>query len=664
MIPEVAESNLHSAADRTMEEISFFGTLRFNETSVKLRFSDGTADFRGCAAGHIADGNKLTVIIKDIHYPLTVELHYEVFEESDIIKRYTRVVNNGTDDIVFDRIYSSELGIPETDLNIINFGGTWAAEFQQKSDSLRGGKKVYENLRGSAGHVVNPCFIVHKNASEDSGAVYFGCLAYSGNYKITVEAMPYEYTKILAGISDTDFSKTLAASESFDAPAAYIGYTENGFADMSLKMHSFCRRYIMPESLAEKPLKVLYNSWCATGFNVTCAEQKLLAEKAAALGAEMFVVDDGWFGVRNNDLQGLGDWYADKSKFPNDISELIEYVHKLGMSFGLWVEPEMVNEDSEFFRSRPDLIYRFPNRTPITARHQLVLDLTREEVVKFIIDTLDRLLTDYDIEYIKWDMNRYISETVTENPKEMWDKHIRNLYHIIDEIRRRHPKVEFEACASGGGRIDLGIMQYFDEFWTSDNTDALDRLEIQEGYSLMYPPKYMRAWFTDNGRKRCLPVAFRMHCSMCGALGIGSNLNTLPNDEFKEIGRYIEDYKRVREVVQFGDVYRLKSFRSDDFHCVEYIYNEKCVVFAFLINQRFLKTQYTVKLKGLCGSTLYSVKIKDKTEVKSGGYLMNYGITVPLSGDYDSIMIEISTEGGSKKNECKSMGRTTYNSDL
>lgn len=451
MTAEAAESNLHSSADRSMEEISFFGTLRFNETSVKLRFFDGTADFRGCAAGHIVNDNKLIVTLRDIYYPLTVELHYEVFEDTDIIKRFTRVVNNGKEDIVFERIYSSEFGIPENDLNIINFGGTWAAEFQRKSDSLCGGKKVYENLRGTTGHVVNPCFIVHKNADENSGSVYFGCLAYSGNYKITAEATPYEYTKILMGISDTDFSKTLAASESFDTPAAYIGYTENGFADMSLKMHSFCRKYIMPQGLAETPLKVLYNSWCATGFNVTCEEQKQLAEKAAALGAEMFVVDDGWFGVRNNDRQGLGDWYADRTKFPNDISELIEHVHNLGMSFGLWVEPEMVNEDSEFFRSHPELIYRFPNRTPITARHQLVLDLTREEVAEFIIDTLDRLLTDYNIEYIKWDMNRYISETVTENPKEMWDKHIRNLYHIVDEIRRRHPNVEFEACASGGG---------------------------------------------------------------------------------------------------------------------------------------------------------------------------------------------------------------------
>jgi len=651
---------VHSHVDQIMEEFSSFGTLRYKETAMKVVFSDGTKDFRYNYKGHKVNGNCLTVTLEDVHYPLTVELHYEVFEEFDVIKRFVKVYNTGKEEILVERLYSAELGIADEDMQIINFNGAWSSEFQQVSESLKGGKKVFESLGGTVGHVANPSFIVHKNATEDTGEVYYGALAYTGNFKVTAEipskVTTYKYTNVLIGMNDNDFCHVLRGGTDFESPAVYLGYTNKGFTDMSHKMHDFCKNEIMPKNFANKPAKVLYNSWYATLFDVQCEEQKKLAKKAADAGVELFVVDDGWFGTRIGEKQGLGDWYVDKNKFPNGLSELVDYVNGLGMEFGIWIEPEMVNENSELYRNHPDWIYRFPNREPLTGRLQYTLNLTKEEVVQYMIESLDNLLSENNVTFIKWDMNRLISETGTCAPgaaacdgnyheqKEIWYKHIQNFYRVISTIREKHPNVEFECCAGGGARIDYGAMRYFDKFWTSDNTDPIDRMEIQDGYSLLYPIKYMSAWITDDflaGETRRPPITFRMRCSMCGALGIGNNLNELPDDDLEIIKTHIVEYKRVRDIVQFGKLYRLKNFMRDDFHAVQYVNGNKSVVFTFLLHSRYLTSKYSLKLKGLDENAMYEVKERNGTIKKSGAFLMKYGIDVNMKGDYDSQMIEI-----------------------
>lgn len=649
----------HPHIDKTGEEYSSFGGQHYRETALKLEYHDGTKDFRYRIAGYTVEENTLSIRLEDIFYPCAVTLFYELFEETDMIGRRVQIENKGGAPIVLERLHSAQFSIPGTDYKSINFNGSWAAEFRMEEDSIRAGKKVYESLRGSTAHVANPCFILHRGAGEEQGEVYFGALAYSGNFKVVAEATPYDYTNVLIGISDTDFAWELEPGEVLKTPPVYCGYTSGGLGKMTRRMHHLEREYLMPRSFAAKELPVLYNSWYATYFDVKCEEQKKLAQKAAELGVELFVVDDGWFGTRTDDTKGLGDWYVDPGKFPGGLSELISHVKGLGMRFGIWIEPEMVNPDSELYRNHPDWVYRFKNREILEGRNQYVLDLTREEVVRFLIETLDRLLSDYEISYIKWDMNRSIAETgvygeTSVERKQMWLRHMQNFYRVAEEIRKRHPGVEFEACAAGGGRVDLGAMKYFDEYWPSDNTDPLDRLAIQNAYSLLYPPKYMRAWVTDapEGKTaRKPPLSFAFHAAMCGSLGIGSNLNRMGEPELSEIKKYVAEYKKIRHIIQFGDLYRLKNNEENSLWAVQYAGGKESVIFAFLTQGKYGKSRWLLKAKGLKEDALYRIHLPEKTIQKSGAFLMYCGLEVRLQGDYDSCMIRLEEDRDLRKEE-------------
>lgn len=468
-------------------------------------------------------------------------------------------------------------------------------------------------------------------------------MAYSGNFKIVEEQTPYDYLNIQIGISDTDFCWNLKKGERFTSPRVYAGYSGKGFGWMSCLLHRFARECVMPAETAGKPLRILYNSWEATAFDVTCKKQMKLAEKAAATGVELFVVDDGWFGMRSSDHLGLGDWYVNPEKFPDGLAPLIQHVKKLGMDFGIWIEPEMVNEDSDLYRAHPEWVYRYATRPVLEGRYQYMLDLTNPEVIGFIIEFIDRLLNENDISYIKWDMNRALGECgcaylEKEEFRSIWYRHIQGFYAIIETLRKRHPQVEFEACASGGGRVDYGCMSRFDEFWTSDNTDPLDRLTIQETYSLLYPPKYMRAWITDTADNddRRVPLSFRAHCAMCGALGIGMNLNRLSDDDLKKLAGYVETYKSIRDIVQFGRLARLKSCYKDDFHALQYDKDGDVVLFVFLLLRPRGKKDYIVKMMNLEEDALYQFNVDEKEQCLSGSYLMYHGLALNMTADFTS----------------------------
>lgn len=648
------------------EECSSFGGMRFKETSFKAAFDDGVRDFRYSVkeyrveeCGPEADAlqaagggtSRLEIVLADDFYPLTIHLYYEVYEEDDIIRKWRTVENSGSAPITLERIYSGEYGLAGTDYETINYNGRWGAEFLSYSEPVKAGKKVYESLYGLTAHTVGPFFLVHKNATETEGDVYYGVLEYSGNFKTVVEAVNSGYVNILIGMSDTDFSWTLHPGESFETPAVYSGYAGNGFGEMSHTLHRFSKNHIMPEYLSEKPLPVLYNSWYSTTFRVECSEQIELAKKAAAMGIELFVIDDGWFEGRVDDTAGLGDWYVDRNKFPGGMNELIDAVHDLGMKFGVWIEPEMVNPNSRLYEEHPEWIYRYPNREVLMGRNQYELDMSNPEVVDYLIQIFDELLSEHQIEYIKWDMNRYAAEMGSPTReagqwKELWFRNTMGVYRLIDELRKRHPHVEFEACSSGGGRVDYGAMRYFDEYWPSDNTDPLDRLFMQEWYSYLYPIKYMRAWLTDDfgmdGRK--IPLSFSMHVAMCGALGIGIDLNKAPKEKMAEIGGYISKYKEIRDIVQFGELYRLCTLRESEIQVVQYNKDSASVVFAFLDHERYGNSLYTVKLRGLKADSRYSCEINGRSCVKTGAYLMQAGLEMVLKGDYDSMMVVLKEE--------------------
>lgn len=658
----------HSDYDRMMEECSSFGCQRYKETSMKVTFADGVRDFRYKVKEWFVDGELLTLVLEDIYYPLQVKLFYRVHEDLDIIERWREAENMGDEPIDLESFYSAEYSMPGDGYQSMNCNGTWISEFKTFSEPVDCGKKVYESTRGATAHVTSPYFILHQNATEETGEVFYGALAYSGNFKVVVEATPYDYVNVLIGISDTDFVWHLNRGESFAAPAVYAGYSADGFGGMSNTMSRFARKKVMPASTADQVLPILYNSWEAMTFDVNCTQQILLAEKAAQIGAELFVMDDGWFGKRNDDFAGLGDWDINPQKFPNGLTPLIDRVKELGMKFGIWIEPEMVNKDSDLYRSHPEWVYRYETREILEGRNQIMLDMTNPEVVAYLTDTIDKLLSENDIAYIKWDMNRSISECASAchdslDYKSIWYRHTQGFYDMIRALRNRHPNVEFEACASGGGRVDYGAMQYFDEFWTSDNTDALDRLSIQEGYSYLYPIKYMRAWVTDKHRAS---LSFRTHCSMCGSLGIGMNLNSASPAELEQLRTMILRYKEIRPIVQFGELYRLKSLKQDEIQAVQYVLGEESVFFAFLPQQFRCKSHFLVKLRGLDENAMYRICFEDKQEIKgsahmsadqavlemvkgktshkSGAYLMNNGLELKLSGDYDSIFVVLTKD--------------------
>ena len=626
----------------TPEEYPVFGGLRYSENCLKVSFKDGTRDLVYKYEGYEIKENVLVIKLRDTYYNFNINLHYKVLENNDLIERYTTITNESEEDIVVEEIYTAQLHIPYENLTFRNTHGHWAAEQQMFKQDVSYGKITIENRKGVSGHNNNPYFILDKNATETNGEVFFGALRMSGNFKGIIEQTPYGETLVQMGINPYDFEFTLKSGESFTTPSLICGYTNKGFEKMSHNLHNFAKENLLREGL--RP--VLYNSWEATEFDVTCEEQIKLAREAKKIGAELFVVDDGWFGERNSIHNGLGDWYVNEKKFPNGLNPLIEEVKSLGMKFGIWVEPEMVNPLSQLYIDKPDWIYNFENRERTTSRGQFVLNVTKPEVKEFIYNMLDNLLSTHDIDYIKWDVNRPICEpgakNLEENKRRMYFDHIQNVYDIVRQLKQKHKNVLFEACASGGGRIDYGILGIFDDFWTSDNTDAYDRLFIQHTYSHIYPIKAMRAWVTDCPNflsQRIIPLRFRFHSAMMGTLGVGGNILKWTEEEMKLAENMVSEYKEIRHIVQEGDFFRLENTSPNDYHLFEYTKDDEALLFAFLPQSKVGHRPSRVKLRNLDENAMYEFELNGEKIVKSGAYLMNYGVYIHLKGDYQSEII-------------------------
>lgn len=623
----------------TKEEFPVYGSLRYKEHCLKASFIDGCRELVYSYEGYEVDGNELVIKLKDIHYDFNMNLHYKVYEEYDLIERYVTIKNNSENVIEIEKVHSGQFHIPYEDLTFSNVHGHWGAEQQRFTQKVSYGKIVIENRRGISTHNHNPYFILDKNATETTGEVFFGALKLSGNFSGVIEQTQYGETLVQLGINSHDFLLKLNQGEEFISPAIIAGYSNSGFETMTHNLHNFAKDNVLRSGL--RP--VLYNSWEATEFKVSCDEQIKLAKKAKEIGAELFVVDDGWFGERHGIDNGLGDWYVNEEKFPNGLNPLINEVKAMDMMFGIWVEPEMVNPLSNLYKEHPEWIYHFDSRESDTSRGQYVLDVTKKEVKDFIYNMLDNLLTTYDIDYIKWDANRPMSQTNLE--RDVWYKHIEAVYDIVKNLKLKHPNVLFEACASGGGRIDYGILGIFDDFWTSDNTDAYDRLFIQENYSYIYPIKAMRAWVTDCPNflsRRIIPMKFRYHSAMMGTLGIGCNILKFSEEEIELSKGLIEEYKNIRHIVQEGDFYRLENNSKNKYKLYQYMNGKEGLVFAFLPQSELGHRDTTIKFRALEKESTYLVKIDKNVIVKTGRYLMNHGLELKLYGDYDSIIIKIS----------------------
>jgi len=591
-----------------------WGGMRYDEPSLKVDYPDGTRgiEWQVEAQRSTRRGGAVTLEIElaDSVYDLRVTLSYRVFDGFDVLERWATVRHVGAGlPIVVRQAHSANWWLPAARRWRLRYvHGGWGAETQLTDTMLGPGKVVLESRRGTTSHQLNPWFTLDPEASatEESGQVWSGELAWSGSWKLVFEVTSAGRAHACGGWNDFDWAYRLAPGEELVLPSFAGLHCAGGFGGASREWHAWQRAHVLgrgdrtaavrPGSAAvrprsapggpvadvarEPPLRpVLYNSWEATSFAVSAGGQARLAELAAQIGAECFVVDDGWFTGRRHAAAGLGDWVVDRSKFPAGLTPLIRKVNDMGMRFGLWIEPEMVNPDSDLYRAHPDWVYHFANRARTLQRSQLVLNLARPDVAQWVFDTLDRLLAADNIEFIKWDMNRNLSEPgwpaeAGGNPERIWTEHVRSLYAILDGLRAAHPGVELESCSGGGGRVDLGILARVEQVWTSDNTDAWDRIAIQEGFTQAYAPQVMMAWVTDNPNQitgRGFPLRFRFHAAMAGALGIGGDLNRWSPADLAEARDLVAAYKAIRPVVQRGRLYRLASVSGGRLGASEYV---------------------------------------------------------------------------------------------
>lgn len=640
-VPALTEVSTNDpVAHVTPEEFPAHGGFRYAETCLSVVLADGSRELRLTTTGHRLDGDELVVTQCDDVAGVELDLHYRVLAELDLIERWAVLRNTGERSLMVESFASGQLHIAGTGLRFTNVHGHWNAEQQQFTQQVSYGKVIVETRRGTSSHHHNPYLILDRSAGEHHGEVWFAALNYGGNFKGVVEQTAYGDTLAQIGLNDYDFAIELAPGEELASPIVVIGYSATGFASMSNRLHAYGRGLMRDRRI--RP--VLYNSWEAAAFDITCDGQIELARKAALLGVELFVVDDGWFGNRHSISDGLGDWYVNPDKFPDGLQPLIDEVHRLGMQFGIWFEPESVSPPARLFAEHPEWIYQVPGRPSEVSRDQYVLDLTRPDVAAHVFDSVDRLMREHDIDYVKWDVNRPIAQAGTD--RSMWKRHFDALYDIADRLHDEHPDLSIEACASGGGRIDFGTLRHFDDFWTSDNTDAYERLEIQRSYSFVYPVKAMRAWVTDTPNfmsQRVIPLRFRFHSAMMGSLGLGTDLNRLTEAELAECAEHIAHYKRIRDVIQNGLFFRLKMLSSNDFWAFQYLLEGRAAVFVFLPQTKIGFAGETPRLR-LCGlqeAAIYDVHLPQGTERHTGDFLMNYGVVVRLIGDYASIVVEV-----------------------
>ena len=638
----------HSARDLSKTEYIPYGGKVYRTPAFVATYPDGCREavlkYKDFNISEADGAFLLEIILEDKPYNLEVTLCYKLRENTDIIERYVKVKNNSDGLVVLNKVSSGEFNMPSLrPYTSTNFNGSWAAEFRMENTEVKNGTLSYDSRKGGSNHTVNPVFILSQNADEKQGDVFFGALAWTGNFRTEISRDFANRTRAVIGINDFDFSYNLHAGEEFITPSVFCGYTK-GFSEMSNQMNAFASEYILPKRYAKEPLPVLYNSWEATWFDVSSQGQQKLAEIAADIGCELFVMDDGWFGQRKDDWAGLGDWYVNKDKFPEGLKPLIDKVKSLGMRFGLWFEPEMVNPDSDLFRAHPEWAYHYDTREASLLRQQLVLNLTREDVKQHVFSCMDDMLCEYDISYIKWDMNRAYSETGAENlenPQELWYRHVKAVYEIADKLKQKHPDLQIECCASGGGRVDLGSLSHFDMVWTSDNTDPVDRLEIQHGFSLLYPIKCMRAWVTDTNRgSRPNDWDFRFNVTMQGSLSIGGNLLKYNEKELEIHKKYIAMYKEIRNTVQFGKFYRLANFAQDSIYATQYVDCQQSVLFLCRgVNTYFNSKFCHIKLDGLDENAQYTFCYEDKEVTYTGSYLMNVGLSFEMGGSLQSKII-------------------------
>ena len=676
--------------DTLPQEISAFGTGDYRISALMMKQEDGSRTlrlrFRSC---EIRDGKytlpglpasytdadekvqTLVVSMEDPEAGVLVELLYGVFEEKDVLTRALRVTNLGQGEKTLLKASSLQLDFIRGDLDMIGFYGKWAKERVPERLAVRHGVQSFGSVRGSSSQHRNPSAIFcEKDASEDHGLSYAISFVYSGEYLLEAEKDQVDSTRVLLGIHPDNFEWILRPGESFTTPEVIMSCSDQGISGVSRHFHDFIRKNIVRGPWRDCRRPILINNWEATYFNFTGDKLVEIAKTAKRLGIEMLVMDDGWFGQRDSDNNALGDWFPNEKKLGCSLPELGQRIQDLGMKFGIWFEPETISENSDLYRAHPDWAVAVPGRKPDLSRHELILDMSREDVQDYIIAQMSEVIGSSKVSYVKWDFNRSVCDKYTHalpasRQGEMAHRFVLGTYRVLETLLQRFPALLIEGCSGGGGRFDCGMLYYTPQIWCSDNTDPIERLMIQYGSSFIYPVNTMGAHVSaspNHQTGRSTPMETRAAVAMSGTFGYELDPGALTAEEQQEIRREVEVFKDLYETLQLGDYYRLS--RPDDSGCTVFESvrkdRKKAVVTAVFDHVRANYTPVFVRLQGLDADRRYHISLVpghegrsgvapqplyDGTAVLSGQALMNQGIFIPhYTKEYQSWQILLEEE--------------------
>ena len=539
------------------------------------RIVKGTAEMETLPSAYSDsdDCDTLELTFEDESNSVTLFLYYTVFEQTDVITRRAVLKNNNEKPLVIRRLMSMMVDLPNKNYRLVTFDGGWIKEAHRHERPVAYGLYVNSSTTGASSNRHNPGFLLAEpGTTETYGGIYGFNLVYSGNHYGAVELSNHDITRVQLGINPHCFEWTLNQSEQFETPEAVMTYSGGGFNGLGSHFHDFVNNHIVRGDWKGKERPVLINNWEAHFFKFNQSKLLRLARQAKRLGVELFVLDDGWFGARNDDFTGLGDYWVNKKKLPQGLPRFADKIRKTRMAFGLWVEPEMVNENSELFRTHPEFAVRTPGKAPALGRNQLVLDLCNPDVRDYIVESVGRILDEANISYVKWDMNRHISDAFSPllaNQGEFFHRYILGLYDVLTRIFRLRPHILLESCASGGNRFDLGMLCFSPQVWTSDDTDPIERLKIQGGLSCLYPLSTMGAHVSEAPHQQTLrrtPLTTRFNVACFGCLGYEMDLKYLTRVERKEIKEQIAFYKTHRRTFQYGRFAQLPAQKSNKVH--------------------------------------------------------------------------------------------------
>ena len=598
--------------------------------------------------GNEEEAQSLEIVLGDRASGVKVHLLYGVFPELDVITRAVRIENTQEEPVTVRKAMSLELDLEQRELDLIHFHGKHCMERQMERVPVGHGIRSVGSRRGSSSHHYNPFVILcDREATEKQGECFGFAFVYSGNHCCEIERDQTEQVRLTMGIHPYHFAYTLGKGESFQAPEVIMAYSQEGLGKLSRIYHDAFRQNLIRSKYVEQPRPILVNNWEATYFDFNEEKIFAIAKEAKEIGLDMFVLDDGWFGERNDDFRALGDWYVNEEKLKGGLPALSEKIHGLGLKFGLWIEPEMVNEDSDLYRAHPDWAFEIPGRRPNRSRNQLNLDISRKEVRDYVMGQIFEVLDACKVDYIKWDMNRSVDNVYSnalpkERQGEVYHRYVLGVYDMMERLVQRYPDLLFENCSGGGGRFDAGMLYYSPQIWCSDNTDAVDRLKIQYGTSFAYPPSTMGAHVSvcpNHQTGRTTPFETRAVVAGAGTFGYELDLMKMTDEEKTLAKEQIQEYKSIEGLVQCGDYYRLTNPIENRNHVLwQFVTKDKkeTIVRGVQLHNEGNPAIYLIRLDGLDAKKHY--EDAETGKVYTGAALMKAGLPVlPGTGDYQPL---------------------------